>query len=109
MNNILVIDDEQEFMAGVKRALITSGYKKMTLVSDPSKVEDLLNRDASFDIAVIDITMPLVNGVEVLSLIKRMSPFTECIMVTARDEARVAVECLKKGAYRLPGQADWRR
>ncbi len=99
MNNILVIDDECEFMAGVRRALITSGYKKMTLVSDPSTVAELLNRDASFDIAVIDITMPIVNGVDVLSLIKRMSPFTECIMVTARDEARVAVECLKKGAY----------
>jgi len=99
MYNILIIDDEQEFLSSVRRALITSGYKKMTLVSDPSTVVDILNQEVAFDIAVIDITMPIVNGVEVLSLIKGMSPFTECIMVTARDEARVAVECLKKGAY----------
>lgn len=99
VNNILVIDDEQEFLSSVRRALITAGFKKMTLVSDPSKVADLLNRDAEFDIAVIDITMPVMNGVEVLSLIKSMSPLTECIMVTARDEARSAVDCLKKGAY----------
>ncbi len=98
-NNILVIDDEEEFLSSVRRALYTSGYKKVTLVSDPTTVADILHRDSTFDVAVIDITMSGMNGMEVLSLIKSSSPFTECIMVTARDEARIAVECLKKGAY----------
>jgi DNA-binding NtrC family response regulator len=99
VNNILVIDDEQEFLSSVRKALVAAGFKKMTLVNDPGTVADLLNREAAFDVAVIDITMPVMNGVEVLSLIKRVSPFTECIMITARDEARIAVDCLKKGAY----------
>lgn len=97
--NILLIDDEKEFLSSVRRALITAGYKRITMVSDPTMVAGMLSRNGEFDIAMIDITMPVMNGMEVLSLIKRASPFTECIMVTARDEARVAVECLRKGAY----------
>jgi DNA-binding NtrC family response regulator len=99
MINILVIDDEQEFLSSVRRALNTAGFKKVTLVSDPLKVEGLLTQDLAFDIAVIDITMPIMDGEKVLSLIKNVSPFTECIMITARNEARIAVNCLKKGAY----------
>ena len=98
-NSILVIDDEEEFLASVRRALIISGHKDITLVSDPTLVTDLLHRDADFDVAVLDMTMPAMNGIEVLTLIKAISPFTECIMVTARDEARIAVDCLQKGAY----------
>jgi len=96
---ILVIDDEKEFLKSVKRALITAGYKKITLVSDPLTVAELLHQGGPFDVAMIDITMPGLSGMEVLSLIKSVSPFTECIMVTARDEARLAIEALKKGAY----------
>ncbi|MDX2448293.1 MAG: sigma-54 dependent transcriptional regulator, partial [Desulfobacterales bacterium] len=54
---------------------------------------------AVFDIALIDMTMPEMDGIELLEVIKNASPRTECIMVTAVNEARVAVECLKKGAY----------
>ena len=97
--NILVIDDEVDFLKSVKRALNTAGYKKITLVSDPQTVADILKKELPFDIAVIDITMPELSGMEVLSLIKQRSPFTECLMMTARDEARLAVDCLQRGAY----------
>lgn len=40
-----------------------------------------------------------MDGIELLETIKNISPKTECIMVTAVNEARVAVECLNKGAY----------
>jgi two-component system, NtrC family, response regulator AtoC len=52
-----------------------------------------------FDITVIDMNMPEMDGMELLGHIKRISPNTECIMVTAVNEAKIAVECLKKGAY----------
>jgi DNA-binding NtrC family response regulator len=99
MNNILVIDDEEAFLTSVKRALVISGFKGITLVNNPERIALLLNRDPMFDIALIDMNMPAMNGIEVLSLIKQRSPSTECIMITARNEARIAVECLKRGAY----------
>jgi DNA-binding NtrC family response regulator len=48
---------------------------------------------------LIDITMPVLGGIELLEIIRQHSPQTECVMVTAVDEARVAVECLRRGAY----------
>jgi len=98
-NRIIVIDDEEDFLESVRRGLITSGYRNVRLESDPRKALTLFEQGESIDIALIDISMPFMNGVEMLESIKKISPPTECIMVTAVNEARVAVECLKKGAY----------
>ena len=45
------------------------------------------------------MTMPDMDGIGLLEIIKSNRPQTECVMVTAVNEARVVVECLKKGAY----------
>ena len=52
-----------------------------------------------FEVALIDITMPGMDGVQLLEIIKKNQPQIECIMITALDEARTAVDCLKRGAY----------
>jgi len=75
------------------------GFKNVHLESDPRKAVDLFAQNDGFAVAMIDITMPGMDGLELLGIIKTYSPNTECIMITAIDEARVAVECLKKGAY----------
>jgi DNA-binding NtrC family response regulator len=98
-NRIIVIDDEVDFLDSVRRGLITSGFSNVSLESDPLKVTQLIEADADFDVALIDITMPKISGIDLLERFKEVSPQTECIMVTAIDEARVAVECLRKGAY----------
>ena len=98
-NNIIVIDDEQDFLDSVKRGLITSGFKNIRTDLDPKKAISLFEQGEIFDVALIDITMPGMDGIELLELIKNNSPNTECIMVTAVNEARIAVECMKKGAY----------
>lgn len=98
-NSILVIDDEQSFLDSVRRGLITSGFENVQLESDPGEAVALFKKGEAFDIALIDIAMPGTSGVELLESIKAISPATECIMVTAVDDARIAVECLKKGAY----------
>ncbi len=98
-NSILIVDDERDFLESVKRGLVTYGYKKVTIEDHPRKAVSLCENGAVFDIALIDITMPDINGVELLEILKKISSTTECIMVTAIDEAKVAVSCLKKGAY----------
>ena len=96
---ILVIDDERDFLDSVRRGLITSGFRNVRLESDPYEAAALFEEGGSFDIALIDVNMSGKNGVELLEVIKNTSPDTECLMVTAINEARVAVECMKKGAY----------
>ena len=98
-NSILVIDDEQHFLDSVRRGLISSGFNNVQLENDPNKALALFEKGESFDIALIDINMPRTSGVVLLEGIKDISPNTECLMVTAINEAGVAVECMKKGAY----------
>jgi two-component system response regulator AtoC len=98
-NRILIIDDETDFLQSVKRGLITSGYKNIETESDSRKAAYAVRDGELFDIALIDINMPQLSGMGLLEIIKDHSPLTECIMVTAVDEAKIAVRCLKKGAY----------
>jgi len=95
-NRIIVIDDEQDFLDSVKRGLIMSDVQ---MEIDPRKAAALFEQGEVFDIALIDVTMPFINGVGLLELIKKTSPNTECIMVTGKNDAKVAVQCMKKGAY----------
>lgn len=99
IHKILVIDDELDFLESVRRGLITAGFKDILTESDPLAAADLVSNGGAFDIALIDITMPGMDGVELLQVIKKSQPGIECIMITALDEARLAVDCLKKGAY----------
>jgi DNA-binding NtrC family response regulator len=98
-DRILVIDDEKHFLASVQRGLGANGFRNVIAESDPEKAMAVFEKDGPFDIALIDLTMPAINGMQVLRFIKEMSPITECIMITGVNEATIAMECLKKGAY----------
>ena len=98
-NKIIVIDDDLDFLEILKGHLLTSGFKHIRTEDNPLTVASLFEKGADFDIALIDMTMPGIDGLDLLEIIKNISPRTECIMVTAVNEARIAVECLKKGAY----------
>jgi len=98
-NRIIAVDDELDFLQSVMRGLIIGGLKNVHIEVDSRKAAAAFKNGEVFDIALIDINMPDLNGVELLDIIKTASPSTECIMVSAVDEARTAVDCLKKGAY----------
>jgi DNA-binding NtrC family response regulator len=98
-NAVLVVDDERDFLESVKRGLVISGFKDLTLLADPLEAARLVESGRMFDVTLLDITMPGMSGLELLERIKTVSPTTECIMVTAVGDVGVAVQCMKKGAY----------
>ena len=72
-NRILVIDDERDFLDSVRRGLISSGFRNLQLENDPNKAAALFENGESFDIALIDVSMPGKSGVELLEAIKNTS------------------------------------
>jgi DNA-binding NtrC family response regulator len=98
-SNVVVVDDDRDYLEVLGRKLSQIGFKRVRLEESSVKLAEELEKGLSFDLALIDMTMPEMDGMALLERIKANSPSTECIMVTAINEARIAVECLSKGAY----------
>lgn len=98
-NRIMIIDDDRDYLEIVLMKLKILGFQDITALDDPLEAAARFDAGETFDIALIDVTMPEMDGMELLEIIKNTSPNTECIMITAMNEARVSVKCLKKGAY----------
>jgi DNA-binding NtrC family response regulator len=97
-NTILVVDDERDFLESVRRGLTISGFKELRLESDPRQAAAFITQGGRVDIALIDVTMPGLNGMELLEIIKASNPQTDCLIMTAANDAETAIRCLKKGA-----------
>ena len=98
-SDVVVVDDDRDYLDVLGRKLAEIGFKRVRLEDSSVKLAEEVKKGRSFDLALIDMTMPDVDGMALLETIKANSPSTECIMVTAINEARIAVECLNKGAY----------
>ena len=98
-NRIILVDDDRQYMDQLADKLRAIGYRNLHLVDSPIEAVAAFEKGEPFDLALIDITLPEMGGIAMLEHIKNSSPGTEVIMVTAINEARTAVECLKKGAY----------
>jgi DNA-binding NtrC family response regulator len=95
---ILIVDDELSFVESVERMLRIEGYSELTPMTSSTGVVALLER-TEFDAAILDITMPGIDGLELLRLIKERSPQTECVMVTANESIELVVKAVRLGAY----------
>ena len=97
--SIIIVDDDKDFLESLHRGLIIAGFKKLSIYQDPLEAAHNIENGKEVDVALIDITMEGMNGIEPLELIKKTQPSIECVMLTAVDKVSVAVKCLKKGAY----------
>jgi DNA-binding NtrC family response regulator len=94
---ILVVDDEEIVVRSCLRALGESDYQAEAVQSGAealSKIED--NR---YDVLVLDIMMPKMDGIEVLRRVKETHPDIEVIMITGLSQIETAVRAMKLGAF----------
>jgi len=94
---ILVADDEQSMREFLDIMLKKEGYK-VSLASHGEEVLKLAERDI-FDLILMDIRMPKLDGISVLKKVKSLSPETIVIMITAYASADTAIKAMKEGAY----------
>ncbi|MGD8833509.1 MAG: sigma-54 dependent transcriptional regulator [Desulfobacteraceae bacterium] len=95
---ILIVDDDEGLLFSIRAALLSAGLPDPEMVSDSRKVLDLV-RKHQYQLALLDLIMPHMAGMEVLKQIKQESPATECIILTAVDEVDTAVKAMRYGAY----------
>ena len=96
---LIIVDDDHDYLELTGARLKAHGFTRTETLDDPLRVAAALQPETAFDLALVDVSMPEMSGQDVLELIKKQSPATECIMVTAVNDARTAIECLRKGAY----------
>ncbi len=98
-SRIIVVDDDRDYLELAKNRLHAGGFPDVVGLDDAVAAAVHFESNGAFDVALIDVGMPELDGRELLETIKRHSPWTECIMVTAVNDARTAVQCLRLGAY----------
>jgi CheY-like chemotaxis protein len=95
--NILVADDEYDFRMILESFLVTEGHTITTAEDGADAINKL--QEKPFDLVLLDIRMPRVDGIEVLQYIKQQYIDTQVIILTAVNDVRIAVECMKLGAF----------
>jgi len=94
--SILVVDDEEALRTVLSSELSSEGYLVDT-ASDGDEAITIL-QGKSFDLVLLDIKMPRVDGFEVLKFIKKTNPAMKVIMLTAFADLKNAIESKKLGA-----------
>jgi DNA-binding NtrC family response regulator len=93
---ILAIDDEQNIRHLIESEFTLEGFEVTTAKNGQEGLK--LLDDETFDVVLLDIKLPRMNGIEVLRRLKQKSPATEVLMITGYGDIKTAVESLKLGA-----------
>jgi DNA-binding NtrC family response regulator len=95
--NLLVVDDDESFRNVIRRRLDRAGYH-VEVCEEGQKALKVLSSHM-FHIALVDIKMPRMDGMELLKEIKKARPEIEVIILTGHGTIDSAVEAMQLGAY----------
>ncbi|MBI9073332.1 MAG: response regulator [Melioribacteraceae bacterium] len=94
---VLIVDDEKGLRLGTKRLLENEDYIVETAENGTEGI--IKGTEKEFDLAIIDLKMPDIEGLEVLKEIKKHRPHTICFIATAFASYDTAIEATRLGAY----------
>ncbi|PXF56558.1 MAG: two-component system response regulator [Deltaproteobacteria bacterium] len=94
---LLLVDDEEMFLEFLSRRLKSYQYDVTTCLSGENALEMIIDHD--FDVVILDVLMPGMDGIETLGEIKKIKPLTEVIMLTGHASRESGIEGMKLGAY----------
>ena len=100
MLKVLVVDDDQGLRLSVKSALVSSNKFEVEEAFDGiNALEKYEASNPKYDIVILDVDMPRLNGLETLKRLKEKDPGLIVIMLTANAAVQDAVQAVKDGAY----------
>ncbi len=94
---ILIVDDEVNIRAGLRDVLVRDGHT----VTEAGSGEEALTRleTSDYDVAIVDIRMPEMSGIELLEVIRLRWPHIAVIMLTGHGTLETAMVAVKAGAH----------
>jgi two-component system C4-dicarboxylate transport response regulator DctD len=94
---LLMVDDERDFLSAVAPGLERRGFEVKTAENGRTAL-DLLAREA-FDVVVLDVKMPGLDGISVFRRISELAPQLPVIMLTGHGNIQDAFETSRQGVY----------
>lgn len=95
---ILVVDDEQMALTSLRRLLYRRGLRDVEICDNGETAISRIKTE-DFDLVLLDLLMPGIDGLQVLETTKPEKPRTEFIILTAVDDVSMAVRTIRLGAY----------
>lgn len=95
--NVLLVDDEKGFRETITEHLTMYGYSVSPASCADEAIQTVSNKN--FEVAVVDVMMPGMDGVALLKALKDLQPLIEVIIITGQGSIESAVDAIKKGAY----------
>ena len=95
--SILLVDDEEELVYTLADRLEFRGYHAVAAISGAEAVKKAGEND--FNVAVIDVKMPEINGIEAMKMIKRLHPQIKVILMTGHGSPEEGEHGMAEGAY----------
>ena len=100
---ILIVDDEASLTTLLREELQELGAYDVSLAFDGAEAINLIQKDI-YDVVLLDMKMPRVDGREVLQFIQEHSPSSQVIILSQYADLKMAVETTKLGAYEVLGK-----
>tara|TARA_Y100001970_G_C14140297_1_gene806706 strand:+ start:542 stop:1174 length:633 start_codon:yes stop_codon:yes gene_type:complete len=98
MINILIVDDHTIVREGIKR--IINDVPDMSVTDEASSGKEALNliKDYNYDLVLMDISMPILNGIQTLKIIQKEHKKLPVLMLSMHSEDQYAIRSMKAGA-----------
>lgn len=96
MSRVLIVEDEERIASFVAKGLRANGLSSVVVSTGEQGLASL--RRESFDLVILDVGLPGIDGFEVLSELRTFDPSIQVVMLTARDEVADTVHGLEVGA-----------
>jgi DNA-binding NtrC family response regulator len=96
VEKVLLVDDEQEFLEGLAERMRTRGMNVSTTTSAMEAIR--MTNEESYDVIVLDLMMPEMDGLEALKAIKKNKPELQIILLTGYGSIEKGIEAIKLGA-----------
>ncbi|MEE9617366.1 MAG: response regulator transcription factor [Anaerolineae bacterium] len=96
--HIMVVDDEAVARVSLAEILRLEGYRVATAASGEEALS-LLGKSEPFDLIVLDLKMPGMDGLEVTEVVQERSPGTVIILLTAFATLETAIQAIRRGAH----------